>query len=97
MNVNTLAIQAITGNHIPNVSMLNTFNFETFKTLVKNISLLKNPLNGGRPDIEKLPQIILVKVIGRRFISPPNLRISRVPVSWSIIPTSIKRQPLKVE
>ena len=46
---------------MPNASMLNIVKFEIFNILVKNISLLKNPLNGGNPAIEKLPIIVKCK------------------------------------
>ena len=76
----TLAIQATTGNRRPQVSMLNRLSSDAFSMAVKNSSLLKNPLKGGSPAMEKLPITAIVKVIGIKLISPPSLRISRVPV-----------------
>ena len=64
---------------------------------VKNISLLRNPLNGGRPAIEKAPITVRVKETGIMAASPPSLRMSRVPSSWSRIPMTMNRQPLKTE
>ena len=56
---------------MPNASILKIVKFEIFNILVKNISLLKNPLNGGNPAIEKLPIMASVKLIGMKCIRPP--------------------------
>jgi formate hydrogenlyase subunit 3/multisubunit Na+/H+ antiporter MnhD subunit len=37
-----------------------------------------------------------VNVTGISAIRPPSLRMSRVPVSWSIMPTAINKLPLKI-
>ncbi|MNZ86847.1 hypothetical protein D3C78_1056860 [compost metagenome] len=94
--VNTLAIQAKTGKSVNNEGIENISKFRIFRTAVKNISLLKNPENGGKPAMEKLPIIATVKVTGIMEISPPSFRRSRVPVSWSTIPTIINKEPLKM-
>ena len=70
---------------------------DAFTKAVKNISLLRKPLNGGRPAMAKLPTTVNVKEIGMNRTSPPSFRISRVPVSWSMIPITMKRAPLNVE
>src|SRR5699024_12792139 len=58
--VNTLAVQANTGNNVPHVSKENTSNLETFKVEVKNITLLKKPLKAGNPVIEKIQILAMV-------------------------------------
>ena len=97
INVKTLAIQATIGISAPKVSSWKASNFKISTVSLKNISLLKNPLNGGKPAIDRPEIKAIKKVIGMIFINPPSLRISRVPVSWSIIPTTINKLPLKVE
>src|SRR5699024_11251049 len=54
-NVNTLAIHAMIGKSMPHVSKEKIANSFTDRAAVKNISLLRKPLNGGKPAIEKLP------------------------------------------
>lgn len=81
MNVNTLPIQARTGSTKLHVSALYKLKSVILSMLVKNISLLKKPLNGGRPAIENAPISVIVNVIGMIVIRPPSLRISLVPVS----------------
>ncbi|MNZ85455.1 hypothetical protein D3C78_1042480 [compost metagenome] len=79
--VKMLAIQAITGNNKPRFCMLSIFICIILITAVKNISLLRNPLNGGSPAIENAPIKATEKVIGMIVINPPSLRMSLVPVS----------------
>ena len=64
--------------------------WDALRSAVKNNSLLKNPLKGGKPAMDKVPTMVRVKDTGMIYIKPPSFRISRVPVSKSIIPTTIK-------
>src|SRR5699024_9530634 len=95
--VKILATQAKTGNSEATLCILNKSNSFNSSIAVKNISLLKNPLNGGNPAIEKLPIIAIVNEMGMRDISPPNLLKSRVRTLKSIIPITMNKAPLKVE
>src|SRR5699024_2264230 len=96
-NVNTLATQAMIGKRVPQVFKENISKFETFIAEVKNISLLKKPLKGGNPAIEKLPIIATVKETGINDIKPPNLRIYLVPIFTSIVPLPLMNAPVNVE
>ena len=59
------------------------------------ISLLKNPLKGGTPDIDIDAIKEVAEVIGIDFASPPiSLRL-RVPVVYSIAPAFRNKSPLK--
>src|SRR5699024_7705628 len=95
--VKTLAVHAKTGNSVAMLSILNKLNSFNSSIAVKNISLLKNPLHGGNPAIEKLPIIAIVNEMGMRDINPPNLLRSRVRTLKSIIPMTMNRAPLNVE
>ena len=68
----------------------------TCKVSVKNISLLRNPLNNGTPAMAEADTMATVAVIGMYCHIPLILRISRVPVSWSIMPAAINSEALKV-
>ncbi|MNH45105.1 hypothetical protein D3C79_1074630 [compost metagenome] len=46
--------------------------WDTSFTAAKNISLLKKPLNGGNPAIDKPPIKAIVNVIGITCIKPPR-------------------------
>ncbi|MNH39191.1 hypothetical protein D3C79_1003250 [compost metagenome] len=92
--VNTLAIQARTGNNSSQNCVLHTCSSRISSTAVKNISLLRKPLNGGSPAMEKAPMSATEKVTGIRDINPPSLRRSLVFVSWSTMPTTINKVPL---
>ncbi|MNE48824.1 hypothetical protein D3C80_1433120 [compost metagenome] len=62
----------------------------------KNISLDRKPLSSGTPAIEALATIARVAVNGIRRIRPLSLRMSRVPLSWSMIPAAMNNDALKV-
>ena len=62
----------------------------------KNISLLRKPLSSGTPAIAAQATIASVPVIGMLRYRPLSRRMSRVPVSWSMMPTDMKRDALKV-
>src|SRR5699024_5385823 len=96
-NVNKLAVQATTGKRKPQVTSEKISSWEIFKTDMKNISLLKKPLNGGSPAMEKLPAMATVNDIGIKAINPPRRRISLVPICKSIMPTTMNSAPLNVE
>src|SRR5699024_4877832 len=54
-NVSTLADHATTGSKLPQLPNEKISSFAIFISEAKNISLLKNPLKGGNPAMEKLP------------------------------------------
>src|SRR5699024_9686892 len=89
IKVKILAIQAMIGNKTLVESREKRLNSLTFNITVKNISLLKNPLNGGSPAMEKLPIKATEKETGMKTISPPRRLMSRVPILKSRIPTII--------
>ena len=62
----------------------------------KNISFDKKPLSSGTPAIDALAMIASVPVIGISFIRPLSLLMSRVPLSWSMMPAAMKSDALKV-
>jgi hypothetical protein len=62
----------------------------------KNISLEMKPLSKGTPAMAALATMASVPVIGRYLKSPLNRRMSRVPVSWSMMPAAMKSEALKV-
>src|SRR5699024_12745226 len=76
--VSTLADHATTGINVPQLLNEQISNFDMFNSEVKNISLLKNPLHGGQPAIEKLPIIATVNETGIMANNPPNRRPSPV-------------------
>src|SRR5699024_218624 len=80
INVNKLAIQATIGNKLANPSTEKKLNCFTLSMAVKNISLLKKPLKGGKPAIEKLPMTAIVNESGIKAKSPPSRLKSRVPI-----------------
>ena len=53
-------------------------------------------MSSGTPAIEALATIASVAVYGMSLNRPLSLRISRVPVSWSMIPAAINSEALKV-
>ncbi|MNV80892.1 hypothetical protein D3C71_1745230 [compost metagenome] len=63
---------------------------------VKNISLERKPLSSGTPAMAALAMMARVAVNGIYLRRPLNLRTSRVPVSWSIMPTAMNSEALKV-
>lgn len=56
----------------------------------------KKPLNGGTPAILNAVMTVIVKEIGITVIKPPSLRTSLVPVSWSMMPATMKSAHLNV-
>ncbi|KWV86332.1 hypothetical protein PFLmoz3_04024 [Pseudomonas fluorescens] len=62
----------------------------------KNISLERKPLSNGTPAMDALATIARVAVNGIRRTSPLSLRISRVPLSWSMMPAAMNSEALKV-
>jgi hypothetical protein len=62
----------------------------------KNISLERKPLSSGTPAIEALAMIASVPVMGISRSRPLNLRMSRVPLSWSMMPAAMNSEALKV-
>ena len=62
----------------------------------KNISLDKKPLSSGTPAIAAAATIASVAVTGIIRRSPDSRRISRVPLSWSTMPTAMNSEALKV-
>jgi hypothetical protein len=63
---------------------------------VKNISFEMKPLSSGTPAIAALATMASVPVTGRWRHRPLRRRISRVPVSWSMIPAAMNSEALKV-
>src|SRR5690625_2003306 len=96
VNVKMLATQAITGSIRPIVPPLHISYWATFVSPVKNNSFDRKPLNGGRPAIAASPITESVAEIGMIVIRPPSFLISLVPVSWSMMPATMKRLPLNV-
>ena len=62
----------------------------------KNISLERKPLRSGTPAIDALAMMASMPVIGISRSSPLSLRMSRVPVSWSMMPAAMNSEALKV-
>jgi hypothetical protein len=62
----------------------------------KNISLDRKPLSSGTPAMAALATIASVPVIGMTLNRPPRRPMSRVPLSWSMMPAAMKRDALKV-
>ncbi len=61
-----------------------------------NISLDRKPLNSGTPAIAAAAIIASVAVQGIRRHRPARRRMSRVPVSWSMMPAVMNSAALKV-
>ena len=62
----------------------------------KNISLERKPFSSGIPAIDALATMARVAVYGIILIRPLSRRISRVPLSWSMIPAAMNSEALKV-
>ena len=62
----------------------------------KNISLDRKPLSSGTPAIDALAMMASVPVMGMARSRPLSLRMSRVPVSWSMMPAAMNSEALKV-
>ena len=63
---------------------------------VKNISFDRKPLASGTPAMAAAATIASVAVQGMNFSSPPRRRMSRVPVSWSMMPAVMNSAALNV-
>ncbi len=61
-----------------------------------SISLDRKPLSSGMPAMASEAMIASALVMGISFRSPPSLRMSRVPVSWSMMPAAMNSEALKV-
>src|ERR1035437_4935611 len=59
------------------------------------VSLLQNPLSGGKPAIASAPRRKQALVIGICFLSPPSSLIRRTPVAYITPPTDLNRRDLK--
>jgi hypothetical protein len=62
----------------------------------KNISFDRKPLSSGTPAIAPAAIMASVAVIGMNCQSPLSRRMSRVPVSWSMMPAAMKSDALKM-
>ncbi len=60
----------------------------------KNISFERKPLSNGTPAMAAVATSASVPVIGMRRNRPDRRRMSRVPVSWSMIPTAMNSDAL---
>ncbi len=61
-----------------------------------SISLDRKPLSSGMPAIASEAMIASALVNGISLRRPPSLRMSRVPVSWSMMPAAMNSEALKV-
>ena len=62
----------------------------------KNISFDRKPFSSGTPAIAAQATIASEPVIGIAWIRPSSRRMSRVPVSWSMMPTAMNSEALKI-
>ena len=62
----------------------------------KNISFDRKPFSSGTPAIAAVATSASVPVMGIRRNSPDSRRMSRVPVSWSMMPTAMNSDALNV-
>ena len=62
----------------------------------KNISFDRKPFSSGTPAIAAPAISASVAVTGMKRRSPPSLRRSRVPASWSTAPAAMNSEALKV-
>ena len=60
----------------------------------KNISFDRNPFSNGTPAIAPDATIASVAVIGMKCHKPFNWRMSREPVSWSMMPADMNNDAL---
>ena len=65
------------------------------KASAKNISFDRNPLSSGTPAMAAEATMARVAVIGIGRRRPLSRRMSRVPVSWSMMPAAMKSDALK--
>ena len=64
------------------------------KASAKNISLDRKPLSSGTPAMAPEATMARVAVIGIAWRSPLSRRMSRVPVSWSMMPAAMNSDAL---
>ncbi len=64
------------------------------RATAKNISLDKKPLSNGIPAIASDAVIASALVTGIKRRRLPSLRMSRVPVSWSMMPAAMNNEAL---
>ena len=62
----------------------------------KNISLDRKPLSSGTPAMAAQATMASVPVMGMKRNRPSRRRMSRVPLSWSMMPTDMNSDALKV-
>ena len=62
----------------------------------KNISFDRKPLSSGTPAMAAAATVASVAVTGMRVRRPDRRRMSRVPLSWSMMPTAMNSDALKV-
>ena len=62
----------------------------------KNISFDRKPLSSGTPAMAALATMARVPVIGISLNRPDRRRMSRVPLSWSMMPAAMNSDALKV-
>ena len=62
----------------------------------KNISLDKKPLSSGTPAMAAAATVASVAVTGIMVRRPDRRRMSRVPLSWSMMPTAMNSDALNV-
>ena len=62
----------------------------------KNISLDRKPFSSGTPAMAAAATVASVAVTGMRVRRPDRRRMSRVPLSWSMMPTAMNSDALKV-
>ena len=60
----------------------------------KNISLDRKPFSSGTPAMAAAATMASVAVIGMGRNNPDRRRMSRVPVSWSMMPAAMNRLAL---
>ncbi len=61
----------------------------------KNISLDRNPFRSGTPAMAAAATMASVPVTGISRMRPLSRRMSRVPLSWSMMPAAMKSEALK--
>ena len=68
----------------------------TSRVSAKNISFDRKPFSSGTPAIAALATMASVAVTGSDWRRPLSTRMSRVPVSWSMMPAAMNSDALKV-
>ncbi|MNL45784.1 hypothetical protein D3C87_1684590 [compost metagenome] len=62
----------------------------------RNISLDRKPFSRGTPAMAAAATMARAAVTGMDRLRPLSLRMSRVPVSWSMTPAAMNSEALKV-